>query len=100
MTLPVKVSLLASGLFLLFGMLVGILKYRQMVTRPDHAAAPYVDIAHRAAFLYSFAMLVIAKLLEYNPYSGAVQLVAMGGVLVFLAATVSGYFAHGLKDRR
>jgi hypothetical protein len=29
----------------------------------------YVDIAHRAAFLYSFAMLVIAKLMEFNPCS-------------------------------
>jgi hypothetical protein len=100
MTLSVKISLLASGLFLLFGMIIGIIKYRQMLTRNEHAASPYVDIAHRAAFLYSFAMLVVAKLLEYNPYSQTVQLLAMSGVLLFLALTVTGYLAHGLRDRR
>jgi hypothetical protein len=99
-TLPVKISLLASGLFLLFGMLIGILKHRQMLNRHAHSAAPYVDIAHRAAFLYSFAMLVVAKLLEYNPYPQAVQLIAMSAVLLFLALTVGGYLAHGLKNRR
>jgi len=58
----------------------------------------YIDIAHRAAFLYSFAMLVIAKLLEYNPYSERIQLAAMGAVLTFLALTVFGYLMNGFKN--
>ena len=99
MNLAVKISLLASGLFLLFGMLIGILKYQRMLTRPTHTAPVYVDIAHRAAFLYSFAMLVIAKLLEYSPYSEGVQLLAAGTVLAFLVLTVAGYITHGLKER-
>jgi hypothetical protein len=57
-----------------------------------------VDIAHRAAFLYSFAMLVIAKLLEYNPYSMKVQLGAVAAVLVFLVLTIIGYLSHGLRN--
>ena len=99
MNLAVKISLLASGLFLLLGMLIGILKYQRMLTRPTHTAPVYVDIAHRAAFLYSFAMLVIAKLLEYSPYSEGVQLLAAGAVLAFLVLTVAGYITHGLKER-
>ncbi len=99
MSLAIKISLLSSGLFLLAGMLIGVLKYQRMLTRPTHTAPVYVDIAHRAAFLYSFAMLVIAKLLEYSPYSERVQLGATGLVLTFLTLTVAGYLAHGLSEK-
>lgn len=99
MNLAIKISLLSSGLFLLSGMLIGILKYRRMMTRESHTAPVYVDIAHRAAFLYSFAMLVIARLLEYSPYSERVQLGATLMVLVFLALTVVGYLKHGLTEK-
>lgn len=98
MSLAIKISLLASGLFLLTGMLIGVLKYQRMLTRSTHTAPVYVDIAHRAAFLYSFAMLVIARLLEYSPYSERVQVGATALVLVFLVLTVGGYLAHGLKE--
>ena len=99
MNLAVKISLLSSGLFLLFGMLIGIVKHRRMLTSADHTAPAYIDIAHRAAFLYSFAMLVIAKLLEYSPYSNTVQVIACLLVLTFFAITIVGYFTHGLKNK-
>ncbi len=98
MNFAVKISLLSSGLFLLFGMLIGIVKYQRMLTSSEHIAPVYIDIAHRAAFLYSFAMLVIAKLLEYSPYSEAVQIGAAGLVLMFLTLTAFGYLIHGLKN--
>lgn len=99
MNLAVKISLLSSGLFLLAGMFVGVVKHQQMLKSADHMAPAYIDIAHRAAFLYSFAMLVIAKLLEYSPYSETVQLVAMGLVLVFLSVTIVGYFITGMMNK-
>ena len=99
MNIAIKISLLSSGLFLLLGMLIGIIKYRRMLTTPEHVAPVYIDTAHRAALLYSFAMLVIAKLLEYSPYSLAVQLGATGVVLTFLTLTVFGYLAHGLSNK-
>lgn len=99
MNLAIKISLLSAGLFLLLGMLIGIIKYQRMLSSPEHVAPVYIDIAHRAAFLYSFAMLVIAKLLEYNPYSETVQLGASGLVLTFLVVTVFGYLGHGLKNK-
>lgn len=98
MSLAIKVSLLASGFFLLTGMLTGVLKYQRIMTSPEHRAPVYVDIAHRAAFLYSFAMLVIAKLLEYNPYSMKVQMGAVAAVLVFLVITILGYLSHGIRN--
>ena len=99
MNLAIKISLLSSGLFLLAGMLVGIVKHQWMLKSADHMAPAYIDIAHRAAFLYSFAMLVIAKLLEYSPYSETVQLGAMGLVLVFLGVTIVGYFVTGMMNK-
>ncbi len=99
MNLAVKISLLSSGLFLLTGMLIGIVKHQRMLSSSDHTAPPYIDVAHRAAFLYSFAMLVIAKLLEYNPYSEVVQLAATGLVLTFLSITIVGYFTHGMRNK-
>lgn len=98
MSLAIKISLLASGLFLLTGMLTGVLKYQRIMASPEHRAPVYVDIAHRAAFLYSFAMLVIAKLLEYNPYSTKVQTGAVAAVLVFLVITILGYISHGIRN--
>ena len=98
MSLAVKISLAASGVFLLAGMLLGVVKYRRIMREPSHRAPVYVDIAHRAALLYSFAALVIAKLLEYSPYSERVQLAAAGVPLVFFALTITGYAAHGLRD--
>lgn len=98
MNLAVKISLAAAGVFLLAGMLLGVVKYRAIMRSPAHRAPTYVDIAHRASFLYSFAALVIAELLRYSPYSEAVQLAAAGVPLAFFALTIAGYSAHGLRD--
>ena len=98
MNLAVKVSLAASGAYLLAGMLIGVLKYRKTMSSPEHRAPVYVDIAHRAAFLYSFAALVMARLLEFSPYPERVQLGAAGLVLLFLTLTILGYLSHGIRD--
>lgn len=98
MSIAVRVCLAASGLYLLAGMLIGVVKYRRVMSSPEHRAPVYIDIAHRAAFMYSFAALVIAKLLEYSPYPARVQLGAAGLVLVYFTATIIGYLSHGLRD--
>lgn len=98
MSTAIKISLVASGLFLLTGLLSGILKYQRIMTSPRHRAPVYVDIAHRASLLYSFAALVIARLLEGSPLSPGVQVLAASIPLAFFAVTIAGYIAHGLKD--
>jgi len=45
-------------------MLIGVVKYRRMMESAEHQAPVYIDIAHRAAFFYSFAALVMVRLLE------------------------------------
>ena len=99
MNAAIKLSLAASGIFLMTGLLTGILKYKRIMTSSEHRAPVYVDIAHRASLLYSFAALVIAKLLEYSPYSVTVQTTAAAVPLSFFAITIAGYIAHGLKDQ-
>ncbi len=99
MSTAVKISLAASGLYLLLGMLFGVVKYAKTMRSAEHRAPVYIDIAHRAAFMYSFAALVMAKLLEYSPYTERVQLGALGLVLLFFTLTIFGYFAEGLRDR-
>ncbi|HEX8181070.1 MAG TPA: hypothetical protein VF525_16100 [Pyrinomonadaceae bacterium] len=98
MNLAGKLSLAAAGVFLLTGMLLGIVKYRRIMASPVHRAPVYIDIAHRASFFYSFAALVIARLLEYSPYAPAVQLFAALVPLLFFALTITGYAMHGFKD--
>ena len=99
MNTAIKLSLAASGIFLMTGLLTGILKYRRIMTSPEHRAPVYVDIAHRASLLYSFASLVIAKLLEYSPYSVKVQTWAAAVPIAFFAITIAGYITHGLKNQ-
>ncbi len=98
MSLAVKISVAAAGLYLLAGMLIGVVKYRRIMTSREHRAPVYIDIAHRAAFMYSFAALVIARLLEYSPYPERVQVGAAGLVLAYFTVTILGYTAHGLRD--
>jgi len=97
MTLAVKICLLFSGLFLLTGMSVGILKYVFMMRSEEHQAPAYIDIAHRASLLYSFAALVMAKLIEFSPYSQTVQIIIAIVPLTFFALTIFQYVKLGLQ---
>lgn len=99
MTLAIKISLLFSGLFLLLGMLTGVWKYGKIMSSPDHRAPVYVDIAHRASFFYSFASLVIAKLIEFSPFGENWQTVIVAFPLGYFLLTVTGYIKEGFLDR-
>ncbi|HMS43226.1 MAG TPA: hypothetical protein PKE69_23560 [Pyrinomonadaceae bacterium] len=99
MNLAVKIALLASGLFLLSGMLTGVWKYAKIMSSPEHCAPVYVDIAHRASFFYSFASLVIAKLLEFSPFSSNVQILIVTFPLAYFVLTVIGYIKEGFFNR-
>jgi hypothetical protein len=91
-----RVALTASGLFLLTGLATGIWKYRSILGSPEHRAPVYVDVAHRASLLYSFAALVMMKLVEFSPYSNATQLWATCVPLFFFAAAIASYVYHGI----
>jgi hypothetical protein len=98
MNIAVKISLAAAGFYLLTGMITGVIKYQKTMQSAEHRAPVYIDIAHRAAFLYSFAALVMAKLLEENSFSEVILIPATIIVLIFFSLTILGYLTAGLKN--
>jgi hypothetical protein len=92
-----KITLLAAGLIFLLALVLGVWKYRQIMIADDHRAHPYVDIAHRAALLYSFATLLLAAFVELSAWPAWVNLTAAMIVVFFFVAAVLGYISHGVR---
>jgi hypothetical protein len=90
-----KAVLLAAGLIFIGALLLGVWKYRGMATSPEGLAHPYVDVAHRAALLYSFATLLVAVFVELSGWSTAVNVIAAFAVIAFFVGAVAGYIWHG-----
>jgi hypothetical protein len=95
--IDVRITLLAAGLIFLLALVLGVWKYRQIIAAEDHRAHPYVDIAHRAALLYSFATLLVAIFVVFSAWPAWVNLTAamlvvffFVGAIVGTSATVSG----------
>ena len=90
-------TLMAAGLIFLLALILGIWKYRQMATSPDHLAHPYVDIAHRSALLYSFATLLVAVFVELSAWPAWVNATAASIIIVFFVGAIGSYILHGAK---
>src|SRR6201996_1689088 len=95
--LDTKITLLAAGLIFLLALVLGVWKYRQIMTSAEHRAHPYVDIAHRAALLYSFATLLIAVFVELSAWPAWVNLPAAMVVVFFFVAAILSYVLHGWR---
>ena len=92
-----KITLLAAGLIFLLALVLGVWKYRQIMTSEDHRAHPYVDIAHRAALLYSFATLLIAVFVQLSAWPTWVNLTAALVVVFFFVGAILAYISHGAR---
>lgn len=92
-----RLVILTAGLMFLWALLLGVLKYRQILASPDWAAHPYTDIAHRAALLYSFALMLIAVFVELSAWPTWINLVAASVLLLFFVISVASYQQHGLR---
>jgi hypothetical protein len=92
-----KVTLLTAGLIFLLALVLGVWKYRQIMVSDDHRAHPYVDIAHRAALLYSFATLLIAAFVELSAWPAWVNLTAAMVVVCFFVGAILSYIGHGAR---
>jgi hypothetical protein len=95
--LDTKITLLAAGLIFLLALCLGVWKYRQIMAAPDHRAHPYVDIAHRAALLYSFATLLLAAFVELSAWPTWVNLTAAVIVVFFFVGAIIEYISHGIR---
>lgn len=92
-----RITLLIAGLIFVWALLLGVWKYHGMRTSPEGHAHPYVDVAHRAALMYSFAALLLAVFVELSDWPTAVNLVAALVVLAFFAGAIASYCLHGLR---
>lgn len=90
---------MAAGVLLLIGMLTGVWKYVALMNSPERRAPVYVDIAHRAALMYSFASLVILELVRLSVYSTMVNAAAASAALVYFHIAVFLYIFLGLQNR-
>ena len=81
----------------LWALLLGVMIYRQIPAPPSALAHPYTDSAHRAALLYSFALLLVATFVELSGWGTLVNLLAAGAMALFFFAAVFGYNVHGLR---
>lgn len=94
-----KVTLLSAGLIFLLALLLGVWKYQQIATSEDHRAHIYVDIAHRAALMYSFATLLVALFVELSAWPTWVNMTAAMVVVSFFVGAIGSYMLHGaLRD--
>ena len=92
-----KAVLLMAAVMFLVALLLGVWKYRQMATSETHLAHPYVDTAHRAALLYSFALLLVATFVELSGWSEVVNIIAAGAMAFYFFFAVGGYAVHGWR---
>lgn len=95
---PIDLCTFAAGFFLVTGLVTGVWKYERIRTSAEHRAPPYVDIAHRAALMYSFAALVLGKLAERSPYGDRLTTFAAAAPLVYFALATSSYVIHGILE--
>lgn len=92
----VRLCVAAAGVFFMAGLATGAWKYFEIARSPAATAPVYVDIAHRAALLYSFAALLLAVFAGLSTWSATVNLVAAALPLAFFAFAIGGYVLHGL----
>jgi hypothetical protein len=92
-----KAVLLAAAVMFLVALLLGVWKYRQMLSSEDGLAHPYVDTGHRAALLYSFALLLVAVFVQLSGFSELVNLLAAGAMTAHFFAAVSAYALRGWR---
>jgi hypothetical protein len=92
-----KIVMLFAGVMFLWALVLGVVKYAQILRSPEHRAHPYTDVAHRAALLYSFALLLVAAFVEFGQWSFSVNLAASSAMALYFATAVAGYTAHGLR---
>lgn len=98
MKTSVLVATAACGVFFLTALVLGVWKWRAMLSAPDHLAPHYVDTAHRAALLYSFACLVLIHFVELSPFSEPVNVAAVSFPLAFFGVAIASYIQLGWRD--
>ncbi|EGD55265.1 hypothetical protein [Gordonia neofelifaecis] len=97
LTPAAQIALVAAGLIFLWALLLGVWKYVQITRSETGQAHVYVDIAHRAALMYSFATAMLAAFVQFSAWSTTVNVIALGVVVAFFVGAIASYCLHGLR---
>ncbi len=92
-----KAVLVAASAMFLWALLLGVWKYRQIMASESHTAHVYVDVAHRAALMYSFALLLIATFVQLSGFGALVNLLAAAAMAVYFFGAVGTYAFHAWR---
>lgn len=96
-TAPI-IAISCAGIFFMVGLLTGAWKFSCMMKSKDFKAPYYVDIAHRAALLYSFAAILIAVFAYFSIFSNWVNIIATIAPLLFFAIAIVNYIKLGVVN--
>lgn len=91
------IALSLAGIFFMAGLLTGAWKYAHIHASPEAVAPYYVNIAHRAALLYSFAALLLAVFAFYSPFPSTLNVIAVILPLFFFGFAIVHYIRLGHK---
>ena len=95
--LATELALIAAGLIFLWALLLGVWKFAAISTSPEGRAHIYVDIAHRAALMYSFATLLLAAFVQFSAWPGWLNVAALAVVVAFFTGAIAAYCLHGWR---
>ena len=92
------VALIAAGIFFMTALITGAWKYYSIMASEQSEAPHYVNIAHQASLLYSFAALLIAVFAALSGFPDLVNLIATIVPLFFFGFAIFLYIQLGLKN--
>ena len=99
MELSYKLAIICAGIFFLNALLTGVWKYLQMASNANGLAHPYVDTAHRASLLYSFASILLAEFVKISTLPQKLEVFALSLLLFYFAIAIIGYMMHGYAQK-
>ncbi|MGC0334519.1 hypothetical protein RKD23_007509 [Streptomyces sp. SAI-170] len=92
--------LFAAGLLFMAAMMLGVWRWQQSISSPDGTAHRYVDVAHNAGLMYSFATsAVVAPLVQFSGWPSAVNITAAAAIIGMFTVTISNYVRLGIQAR-
>lgn len=94
--MAVKIAQWGCGGFFLLALVTGVWKYAHIRASPQATAPVYVDISHRAAFMYAFSCLVMAYFAALSQWPAWWNTLGVGVAVGFFATAQSTYLLHGM----
>ncbi|MFT4088271.1 MAG: hypothetical protein QM658_14195 [Gordonia sp. (in: high G+C Gram-positive bacteria)] len=92
-----KVALASAGLIFLWALVLGVWKYLQITRSDDGHAHVYVDIAHRAALMYSFAAAMLGAFVQFSAWPSWLNVTSVAVVVFFFVTAIASYAMHGAR---